>query len=129
MFSAKGCVPVNECRGDDLVRMESSHQERVSTPLNDDMHIQPQRVEITIRPNTKHEFSFKAKKSENAVDIYFLLDVSGSMGPIKEQLRLVPAKLIQVSNISTLYQKGNNAMCSQMKDKRSQPFIDSGKGD
>ena len=41
--------------------------------------------------------SFKAKKSENAVDIYFLLDISASMKPIQDRLVQVPNKLIEVS--------------------------------
>ena len=39
---------------------------------------------------------FKAKKSDNAVDIYFLLDLSGSMKPYRDQLTRVPETLIEV---------------------------------
>ena len=97
--SAKGCVPVANCTARDLVKMETTDDVGISNnkPLGDDMHMQPQQVSVTIRPNIRHEVKFKAKKSQNAVDIYFLLDVSGSMQSIKTQLLSVPKKLIQVS--------------------------------
>ena len=49
------------------------------------------------------ETSFKAKKSENAVDIYFLLDISASMKPIQDRLVQVPNKLIEVSEAVKSY--------------------------
>ena len=92
---AKGCVPVADCK--DLERMETTSSVGINKALGDDMHMQPQQVSVTIRPNIRHEVNFKAKKSQNAVDIYFLLDVSGSMDSIRTQLLEVPKKLIEVS--------------------------------
>ena len=104
MFSALGCVPEGDCAPENLVMMETSHDVTNDTALGPDIdiHIQPQQVAVTIRPNIKHEFSFRAKKSENAVDIYFLLDVSGSMGDYKNELEQVPEKLIEVLSINPL---------------------------
>ena len=96
--SAKGCVPVADCLdAKDLVPMETTPSVGINKALGDDMHMQPQQVSVTIRPNIRHEVNFKAKKSQNAVDIYFLLDVSGSMDSIRTQLLEVPKKLIEVS--------------------------------
>ena len=99
VFSALGCVPERDCAPESLVMMDTSHVVTRDTPLGPDLHMQPQQVAVTIRPNIKHEFSFRAKKSENAVDIYFLLDVSGSMEPYKRELEQVPEKLIEVLSI------------------------------
>ena len=100
--SAKGCVPVADCVTKDLVRMETTHVVGITNnkPLGEAMHMQPQQVSVTIRPNIRHEVNFSAKKSQNAVDIYFLLDVSGSMESIRTQLLDVPKKLIEVSTTS-----------------------------
>ena len=102
MFSALGCVPEGDCAPGNLVMMDTSYDVTRNAPLGDNMHMQPQQVAITIRPNIEHKFSFQAKKSENAVDIYFLLDVSGSMDPYKKQLEQVPEKLIEVNIINSL---------------------------
>ena len=62
-------------------------------------HIQPQRITIeNLRPKIKKTIEFTAKKKENAVDIYFLLDLSGSMNPYKKQLLSVPQELIQANH-------------------------------
>ena len=76
--------------------METFHNVSRDQPLGDSMHMQPQQVAVTIRPNIQHTFNFRAKKSKNPVDIYFLLDVSGSMGDFKRQLEDVPEKIIEV---------------------------------
>ena len=76
--------------------METFHNVSRDQPLGDNMHMQPQQVAVTIRPNIQHTFNFRAKKSKNPVDIYFLLDVSGSMGDFKRQLEDVPEKIIEV---------------------------------
>lgn len=56
--------------------------------------MEPENVHLKLRPNSKLEFKFKAKKDQNAIDIYFLLDLSGSMNNYKKLLEDVPDKLI-----------------------------------
>ena len=50
---------------------------------------------MKMRPNVKHRVDFTAKKDQNPVDIYFLLDVTGSMDPYRQQLKEVPDELVK----------------------------------
>ena len=58
--------------------------------------IQPQEMSLKLRPNTEKEISFKARRKQNALDMYFLLDLSGSMENYRRQLEQVPEELIKV---------------------------------
>ena len=46
--------------------------------LGKNVNIRPQKIHMEQRPNWKNKFQFKAKKEQNAVDIYFLLDLTGN---------------------------------------------------
>ena len=51
---------------------------------------------MRLRPNTEKNIPFKARRRQNALDMYFLLDLSGSMDDYRKQLETVPEKLIEV---------------------------------
>ena len=86
---AKGCVPKVDCKGQFLDQSPKETARSGSGGL-----MEPENVHLKLRPNSKLEFKFKAKKDQNAIDIYFLLDLSGSMNNYKKLLEDVPDKLI-----------------------------------
>ena len=107
---AKGCVSASKCSPDKFLAGNTNENHRANTPLGDSMHIKPQQTILKLRPNMKHKLEFTAKKSENAVDIYFLLDLSGSMGLYKQQLETIPEKLVEdIKKRTSDYQFGYGA--------------------
>jgi len=104
---AKGCVTTNQCQSAKFVAGKKSE-----TPIaaGGASHIEPRKVNLKIRPNVKHKVKFTAKRAQNAVDIYFLLDLSGSMGPYKRQLETIPPQLVSdIKKRTTDYQFGYGA--------------------
>jgi len=91
---AKGCVPTSKCSAGRFMSGKTSQQDPGNTNLGKTMHIKPQNTRLKLRPNVKHTLSFTVEKAENAVDIYFLLDLSGSMGLYKKQLETIPEELV-----------------------------------
>ena len=89
---------------------KTTEQPQTDTNLGPSMHIKPQKLKLKLRPKVKHTLNFTAKKSENAVDIYFLLDLSGSMGLYKKQLETIPEQLVtDIKARTTDYQFGYGA--------------------
>jgi len=107
---AKGCVPASKCSAQKFLPGKAKEQAITNTNLGPSAHIKPQKIGLELRPKVKHTLKFTAKKSENAVDIYFLLDLSGSMGLYKKQLETIPEQLVtDIKARTTDYQFGYGA--------------------
>ena len=63
---------------------------------NSDVFIQPQEINFKLRPNTEKKIEFQARRRQNALDMYFLLDLSSSMKASRKELISVPDELIKV---------------------------------
>lgn len=61
-----------------------------------DVFIQPQEINFMLRPNTDKKIDFTARRRQNALDMYFLLDLSSSMKESQKELESVPEELIKV---------------------------------
>ena len=53
-------------------------------------------MNFKLRPNKEKKITFEAKKKQNPVDMYFLLDLTGSMGTIKKKLETITDELMEV---------------------------------
>jgi len=107
---AKGCVATTECQSAKFVAGKTSETQPTRPGATGASHIEPKSVNLKLRPNVKHKVKFTAKRAQNAVDIYFLLDLSGSMGPYKQQLETIPPRLVEdIKKRTTDYQFGYGA--------------------
>ena len=100
---AKGCVPKANCKNFLEELPTTSIPVGQNVQLGEVNNISPQEINVRLRPNMKHKVEFSAKKDQNPVDIYFLLDVTGSMKPYKEELTKVPDELVK-----TIQEKTDN---------------------
>ena len=91
---ARGCLPrSSSCR---TWYEEREDRGRIISQDSSTESIRPQRMELRLRPNNETSIPFEAKKKENPVDMYFLLDLTGSMGTIKKKLETITDELMEV---------------------------------
>ena len=91
---AKGCLPrasgcnawYEEEEGENILIARDSPADS----------IRPQKMELKLKPNNETLVTFRAKKIENPVDMYFLLDLTGSMETIKNELEDITDELMKV---------------------------------
>ena len=91
---ARGCLPRASTFDCNAWYEEKEGKSTLKNSADDS--IKPQKMEIKLRPNNETPIPFKAKKKENPVDMYFLLDLTGSMGPIKTKLESITDELMEV---------------------------------
>jgi len=93
---AKGCVTAGNCsRALEKVDQKfeivddrsGGRQEYIKPGTNRRPQAGNKKVLVTSRPNVRHKIEFMAKKAENKVDIYFLVDLTNSM---KETRNMLP---------------------------------------
>ena len=92
---AKGCVPTSQCLSSRFSYGNMTEDLQKNANLTDYISIKPQQINLKLRPKMKHILYFTAKSSVNPVDIYFLLDLTGSMKQFKKQLETIPEKLVK----------------------------------
>ena len=89
---AKGCIPRDfYCK----TWYEDGEDGNNPRPFRGDS-IEAERTRLKMRPNKEKNINFKAKKKQNPVDMYFLLDLTGSMRTIKQQLEDITEGLMEV---------------------------------
>ena len=59
-------------------------------------YIKPRGLTHKLRPNKAKKIKFQAKKKDSPVDMYFLLDLTGSMSNIKNKLEDITVGLMEV---------------------------------
>ena len=79
IYLARGCVERSSCRKDLLMEGLPTNNAPNSASLGKNVNIEPQKIQLKQRPNWKNKVNFQAKKEQNAVDIYFLLDLTGKL--------------------------------------------------
>ncbi|XP_041366315.1 integrin beta-PS-like [Gigantopelta aegis] len=87
---------------------------------NDSIQLQPQLVNIKLRPNTKEVITLTFRTARNyPVDLYFLFDLSNTMEKHKNKLATLAEKLaLAIKKISYNYQMG----FGYFQDKVIMPF-------
>ena len=105
MSLARGCL-----KGYDGSHCTNWYKDKRQDPFVDDGgstdSIKPKRMHFKLRPNKEETITFEAKKKNNPVDMYFLLDLTHSMKETKENLAEITDGLIEVRILSnyTFYQ-------------------------
>ena len=79
---AKGCIS----RSEHCEYPYTDKSEQTDSGDNPTASILPQKVTLKLRPKKEETVKFQAKKKENDIDMYFLLDLTSSMGKIKTKL-------------------------------------------
>ena len=90
---AKGCIS----RSEPCEYPYTDKSEQTDSGDNPTASILPQKVTLKLRPNKEETVTFRAKKKENDIDMYFLLDLTSSMSKIKTKLGDITDDLMKVN--------------------------------
>ena len=95
---ARGCLP----RTEDCDELWYNDDRPDPAPVKGSAEdsIKPREIKLKLRPNKEKKITFDAKKKDNPVDMYFLLDLTGSMTGIKKKLADITEGLMDVRILS-----------------------------
>ncbi|XP_031560652.1 integrin beta-1-like isoform X2 [Actinia tenebrosa] len=100
----------------------SGHDAKAVDSLDDKIKVAPQNLTLRLRPGQPSTFNVKVRMPENyPVDLYYLMDLSGSMLEDIQQVKTLGKKLAQeMSGITKSFRLGFGAFV----DKPLAPYID-----
>ncbi|XP_032222767.2 integrin beta-1-A isoform X2 [Nematostella vectensis] len=101
---------------------KSSFDTSTDSPLDDRVKVSPQNMTLNLRPGQPTTFKVKVRMPENyPVDLYYLMDLSGSMLEDIAQVKTLGQKIAdEMANITTRFRLGFGAFV----DKPLAPYID-----
>ncbi|XP_048874738.1 integrin beta-2-like [Brienomyrus brachyistius] len=87
------------CKDADIISPQGNHQSIKNLPLtggSNPVQIQPQGVQLNLRPNQPWTFTFKFKRAEGyPVDLYYLMDLSYSMNDDLQNVKSLGKDLLK----------------------------------
>ena len=120
---ARGCLP----RTEDCEELWYNDDRPDPAPVKGSAEdsIKPREIKLKLRPNKEKKITFEAKKKDNPVDMYFLLDLTGSMTEIKKKLADITEGLMDVRILSNDKSPACLFFCSGAKgsNKRLQVWL------
>ncbi|XP_052267256.1 integrin beta-PS-like isoform X1 [Dreissena polymorpha] len=120
-FKEEGCSPANISNPQNKLSFVTDRPVQDGLAEGDAIQIQPQSVNIKIRPNNPEKITMTFRLAENyPVDLYYLMDLSNSMKDDKENLAALGNKIAaEMVNITKNFRLGFGSFV----DKVVMPYV------